>query len=127
MVGNEIPASIVRWHGARRIQKFLRRLYLAVKAEAPDTLVSYVNFPTTEYLDLPFLDFCCFNVYLERPETLAAYLSQLQNIAGDRPLVMAEVGLDSCRNGTIAQAEALDWQIRTVFEGGCAGVFVFAW
>ena len=43
-----------------------------VKAEAPDTLVTYVNFPTTEYLRLPFLDFYCFNVYLERREDLQA-------------------------------------------------------
>ena len=94
VIGNEIPSSIVRWHGARRIEKFLRRLYRAAKSEAPDTLVTYVNFPTTEYLRLPFLDFCCFNVYLERQEQLEAYLAQLQNVAGDRPLVMAEVGLD---------------------------------
>ncbi|HEY2015124.1 MAG TPA: glycosyltransferase, partial [Bryobacteraceae bacterium] len=127
VIGNEIPAPMVRWHGAARVEKFLRRLYLAVKEEAPDTLVTYVNFPTTEYLRLPFLDFCCFNVYLERREQLEAYLAQLQNVAGDRPLVMAEVGLDSRRNGTIGQAEVLDWQIRTVFEAGCAGVFIFAW
>ena len=31
-VGNEIPASIVRWHGRRRVERFLRRLYDAVKA-----------------------------------------------------------------------------------------------
>jgi O-antigen biosynthesis protein len=127
VIGNEIPASIVRWHGARRIEKFLRRLYRAVKSEAPETLVTYVNFPTTEYLQLPFLDFCCFNVYLERREKLQAYLAHLQNIAGDRPLVMAEIGLDSRRNGEIAQAEVLEWQIRTAFEGGCAGLFVFSW
>jgi GT2 family glycosyltransferase len=127
VIGNEIPASIVRWHGARRIERFLHRLYNAAKAEAPDTLVTYVNFPTTEYLQLPFLDFCCFNVYLERREQLEAYLAQLQNVAGDRPLVMAEIGLDSRRNGDINQAEVLDWQIRSVFTGGCSGVFLFAW
>ena len=30
---------------------------------------------------------------------LEAYLARLQNLAGDRPLVMAEIGLDSRRNG----------------------------
>src|SRR5947209_2672642 len=25
-VGNEIPASVVRWHGAREIERFIRRL-----------------------------------------------------------------------------------------------------
>ena len=31
-VGNEIPASIVRWHGRRAVERFLRRLYDAAKA-----------------------------------------------------------------------------------------------
>jgi GT2 family glycosyltransferase len=127
VIGNEIPASIVRWHGARRIERFLQRLYRAVKEETPEILVTYVNFPTTEYLQLPFLDFYCFNVYLERQEQLEAYLAQLQNLAGDKPLVMAEIGLDSRRNGEAGQAKALAWQIQTVFAGGCAGVFLFAW
>ena len=34
----------------------------------PGALVTYVNFPTTEYLQLPFLDLFCFNVYLESRE-----------------------------------------------------------
>jgi GT2 family glycosyltransferase len=86
-----------------------------------------VNFPTTAYLDLPFLYFAAFNVYLEEQEKLAAYLRRLQNIAGDMPLVLAEIGLDSKRNGQIAQAHSLDWQIRTAFREGCAGAFVYAW
>ncbi|HKV11496.1 MAG TPA: glycosyltransferase [Thermoanaerobaculia bacterium] len=126
-IGNEIPSSIVRWYGRSRIESFLHRLYRAAKSEDPGGLVTYVNYPSTEYLDLPFLDFVCFNVYLESRETLAAYVSRLQVLAGDRPLVMAEIGLDSRRNGLEAQAAGLDWQIRTVFAGGCAGAFAFAW
>jgi GT2 family glycosyltransferase len=126
-VGNEIPAPIVRWHGRRRTERFIRRLYDAVKAEDPQALVTYVNYPTTEYLQLPFLDFVCFNVYLECEEKLAAYLARLQNLAGERPLVLAELGLDSRRNGEEAQAGSLAWQLRTVFAAGCAGAFVFAW
>jgi GT2 family glycosyltransferase len=126
-IGNEIPASIVRWHGARRVEAFLKRLYRAAKQEDPGALVTYVNFPTTEYLRLPFVDFYCFNVYLETEERLSSYLSRLQNLAGDRPLVMAEIGLDSRRNGEQAQAEVLAWQIRTCFASGCAGLFLFAW
>jgi GT2 family glycosyltransferase len=126
-VGNEIPAPIVRWHGARRIERFLHRLYLSVKAEDPGALITYVNYPTTEYLQLPFLDFVSFNVYLEAEDRLAAYLARLQNLAGDRPLVLAEIGLDSRRNGEEGQARALDWQVRTAFSAGCAGAFVFAW
>jgi O-antigen biosynthesis protein len=126
-IGNEIPSSIVRWHGRRRTEQFLERLYAIVKEEDPGALVTYVNYPTTEYLQLPFLDFVAFNVYLESRDRLDAYLSRLHTLAGDRPLVMAEVGLDSRRHGTAAQASVLRWQIETVFASGCAGAFVFAW
>ena len=126
-IGNEIPAPIVRWYGPRPIERFLRRLYRACKEEDPDALVTYVNYPTTEYLDLSFVDFLSFNVYLETRERLAAYLARLQNIAGEMPVVMAEVGLDSLRNGAETQAEVLDWQIRTCFAAACSGAFIFAW
>src|SRR6185312_13048723 len=56
-----------------------------------------------------------------------AYLARLQNLAGDRPLVLAEVGLDSRRNGLEGQAETLAWQVRSTFASGCAGAFVYAW
>lgn len=126
-IGNEIPAPIVRWHGHKKTERFLRRLYEIVKSEDPSALVTYVNFPSTEYLNLPFVDFVCFNVYLERRERLEAYLARLQNIAGDKPLVMAEIGLDSLRNGDELQGKTLEWQIQAVFGSGCAGVFVFSW
>ena len=126
-VGNEIPASIVRWHGRRPIERFVRRLYDAARGEDASALVTYVNYPTTEYLDLPFLDLACFNVYLESRERLDAYLARLQNIAGERPLLMAELGLDSRTHGELRQAHMLDWQIRTAFAAGCAGSIVFAW
>jgi GT2 family glycosyltransferase len=126
-VGNEIPAPVVRWYGARPVEKHLRDLYLAAKDRAPDALVTYVNYPSTEYLELPFLDFVSFNVYLESRRTLRSYVSRLQNIAGDRPLLMAEVGLDSARNGEAKQARVLRWQLRTLHRGGCAGTCLFAW
>jgi GT2 family glycosyltransferase len=126
-IGNEIPSPIVRWYGHRKIEKFLERLYWAAKEEDPEGLVTYVNYPSTEYLDLPFLDFVSFNVYLESQDKLQAYVARLQNLADDRPLVMAEIGLDSLRNGEGSQARTLEWQARTVFAGGCAGLFVFAW
>src|SRR3989449_9961402 len=107
-LGNEIPAPIARWLGRRRIQRYLARLYQVIKDEDPGGLVTYVNYPTTEYLELPFLDLVCFNVYLESQEPFDAYVARLQNIAGDRPLVMSELGLDAVRNSEAAQARSLD-------------------
>ncbi|WP_281166856.1 glycosyltransferase [Segetibacter koreensis] len=126
-IGNEIPASIVRWYGKAKIEAFLKELYNAAKEADPQGLVTYVNYPTTEYLNLSFLDFDCFNVYLETPEKLSSYISRLHNLCGERPLVLAEIGLDSLRNGDEKQAEVMNWQIKTVFGKGCAGMFVFAW
>ena len=126
-LANEIPATIARWYGRRRVERFLKRLADVVREEDPEALVTYVNFPSTEYLELPFLDFVAFNVYLESQKQLEAYLARLQTLAGDRPLVMAEVGLDSLRNGEDEQARVLKWQIETTVGAGCAGAFVFGW
>ncbi|HVH71747.1 MAG TPA: glycosyltransferase, partial [Candidatus Dormibacteraeota bacterium] len=82
---------------------------------------------STEYLELPFLDFFCFNVYLESQTDFAAYLARLHNLVGDRPLVMTEIGLDSKRNGEETQGRSLEWQLRSTFAGGSAGAFVFSW
>jgi len=126
-LGNEIPAPMARWLGRRRIERYLERLYRAVKEEDPGGLVTYVNYPTTEYLQLPCLDLVCFNVYLESQDRFEAYLARLQNLAGDRPLLMSELGLDGLRHDEGVQARSLAWQVRSAFAAGCAGVFVFAW
>src|SRR5438105_4957366 len=125
--GNEIPSQIVRWLGRRRVERYIARLYRAAKNEDPGGLVTYVNYPPTEYLQLGFLDFMCFNVYLETRAAFDAYLARLQNISGELPLVMAEIGLDSRTHGEEVQAEVLNWQVRTALASGCAGAFVFAW
>jgi GT2 family glycosyltransferase len=126
-IGNEIPAAIVRWHGKREVERFLERLYWEAKAVDPDGLFTYVNYPSTEYLELPFLDLAAFNVFLEDERIFESYLARLQNLSGDRPLLITEVGMDSARNGESTQAKALRWQIRHAFGTGAAGAFVFAW
>ena len=127
LVGNEIPPEIVRWYGAERIRAFLGTLVDTAKNIDPDTLVSYANFPSTEYLETDFLDFLAFNVYLHREEDFRRYLSHLHNLAGDRPLVLTEIGIDSIHNGAVFQADALAWQLRASFETGVAGTVIFSW
>ena len=126
-LGNEIPPSVVRWHGRLRVERFLRRLYRAAKAASPESLFTYVNYPPTEFLDLPFFDVCAFNVYLHREPELRAYLARLQHIAGHKPLLLAEAGVDSIREGTEGQAALTAMHIRTAFEEGAAGAVAFAW
>ena len=126
-LGNEIPGSIARFIGDRRIERYLKRLYNVVKSEDPGAVVTYVNYPTTEYLRLGFLDLLACNVYLEDADRFAAYLARLHHLAGDRPLLMSEIGLDGLRNGVEEQARSLGSQIQTTFREGCAGAFVFSW
>lgn len=126
-IGNEIPPDIVRWHRPDRVKAFLKDLYDRVKTHSPHTLVSYANFPSTEYLDLDFLDFISFNVYLHRERDFRRYLSRLQNLARDKPLVMTEFGIDSMHEGADTQAEILSWQVRAAYESGVAGTCIFAW
>src|SRR5438128_4370935 len=126
-IGNEIPAAIVRWHGRQRVEKFIERLYRVAKEEDPYALVTYVNYPSTEYLRLPFLDFVAFNVYLESPRAFEDYLARIHSLSDDRPVLLSEIGLDSLRNGEGSQAAMLDWQVRAALRLGCSGVVVFAW
>ncbi len=126
-VGKEIPSEIVRWHGPKRIEAFLRDLYHVAKDVAPDRLVTYTNFPTTEYLDVSFFDVCTFNVYLHRRPEFCGYLSRLHHLAGELPLVLTEFGMCSFRHETEGQADFLDWQIEEIFDHGLSGAVIFGW
>jgi len=126
-LGNEIPASVVRWHGRSRVERFLRDLYDDAKAACPRSLFTYVNFPPTEFLDLSFFDVCAFNVYLHQEASLRAYLARLQHIAGHQPLLLAEAGADSYREGCEGQAAITAMHVRAAFEEGACGAVAFAW
>src|SRR5262249_59658885 len=115
-VGNEIPPGVVRWHGRVRVENFLRQLYEDAKGIAPGALFTYVNFPPTEFLDLSFFDICAFNVYLHREPELRAYLARLQHIAGQKPLLLAEAGADSMREGEEGQAAITAMHVPTPFH-----------
>src|SRR5438552_11479484 len=90
-------------------------------------LSTYVIFPPTEYLDLTFSDVCAFNVYLQREPELRAYLTRLQHIAGHKPLLLAEAGADSIREGEAGQAAITVMHVRAAFEEGACGAVVFGW
>ena len=126
-VGNEIPPSVVRWHGQARVERFLRELATDLKHVAPDALLAYVNFPPTEFLDLSAFDICAFNVYLHREADLRAYLARLQHIAGNKPLLLAEAGADSIREGPDGQARITAMHLRTAFAEGACGAVAFSW
>jgi glycosyltransferase involved in cell wall biosynthesis len=125
-IGNEIRSDIVRWHGPRAVSNFLAELRDLGKQIDPDALFTYSNYPSAEYLDLSFLDFISFNVYLHREEDFRRYLTHLMGQAGELPLVLSETGMDTIREGEEHQAELLSWQCRAAFELGLSGFIVFA-
>jgi len=125
-LGNEIRADIARWHGPRAVSRFLAELNDIGKQADPEGLFTYSNYPTTEYLDLSFLDFICFNVYLHREEDFRRYMTHLMAAADDRPLILSETGMDTIREGEQHQADLLSWQARAAFEVGLSGFIVFA-
>jgi len=127
LIGNEIPPDIIRWHGPEPVRRFLRSLVASVKAEHRDALVSYANYPSTEYLTVDFTDFVCFNVYLHDEPAFRRYIARLHNVAVDQPLVLTEFGVDSDSEGREGQRQILSGQVRTAFESGVAGTCIFAW
>jgi O-antigen biosynthesis protein len=125
-VVNEIPPDIVRWYGAERVEDFIDSLVEAGKQIDPTRLFTFANYPPTEFLRPRLLDFVCFNVYLHDQRAFVNYLSRLQILAGDKPLMLGEFGIDCFREGAQHQAEILSWHIETVFRGGLAGTILFA-
>jgi O-antigen biosynthesis protein len=126
-IGNEIPPLVVRWYGRQRIEGFLASIAEIVREEAPRNLLTYANHPPTEFLNLPFLDVISFNVYLEREPDFRNYLARLQMLAGEKPLLLAEIGMDSARHGDQRQAAFLDWQLRAAWHKGLCGAVVYSW
>jgi O-antigen biosynthesis protein len=125
-VVNEIPADIVRWSGVARVRSLIDLLVAEAKQIDPQCLCTFTSFPPTEFLQSESVDFVCFNVYLHHPKPFAAYLDRLQTLAGAKPLVLGEFGMDSIRNGEAQKCEFLQWQIELACRAGLAGTVVFS-
>ena len=126
-VGNEIPADLVRWMGPVKVREAIEELIDVGRDLAPGLLFAYANYPSTEYLEPENADFTAFNVYLENERAFRDYLARLHHIAGDRPLVISEFGLDSLRNGLEAQATILGWATQAALDLDAAGMTIYAW
>jgi len=126
-VGNEIPGGMARWHGSRKMERFIESLVDVGRQADPHSLYTYANYPPTEYLLPSSVDFYCYNVYLHRQADFQRYLARLQNLAGEKPLVLGEFGLDVARHSEEEQAQTLRWHIETVSRMGLAGTVLFSW
>jgi GT2 family glycosyltransferase len=126
-VGNEVPGDLVRLNGIGAVAGTLSALIERVHDAGTGLLATYTNYPTTEYLPVEGQDLVSFNVFLEEPAAFRRYLRRLQVVAGDRPLLVSELGCPSELSGRHEQAELLASQLRLVDEAGCAGATVFSW
>ena len=128
-IGNEVPADVVRWLGGRTVARGLGDLVKAVHDVDADQLVTYANYPTTEYLTVPELDFCSYNVFLDDRLAFRRYVTRLQHLCEDRPLVLSEVGSPAGTDPPEErrQAEVVGWQLGTALERGVAGTCLFSW
>ena len=126
-IGNEIPTSVVRWHGRRAIEAFLRELVDDAKDAAPDALLTCVNTPQTEYLDTSCFDICAFGLFLEREADLRAYLAHLQHVAGSRPLLLVDTADAKLPDGPDQGAALVSMQLEVAGAEGTCGAIAFNW
>src|SRR2546423_4207134 len=126
-VANEIPPDVVRWSGTRSVADFIDDLIQEAKRIDPDALCTFTSFPPTEFLRPQTIDFVCFNVYLHLRKPFENYLARLQMLAGAKPLMLGEFGIDSVREGETRKCEILAWQIESGFRAGLAGMVIFCY
>src|SRR5262249_4651268 len=115
-----------RWSGPKVVERFLRDLYEAAKAADPRALVSYANYPSTEYLSCEAFDFYTLNLYLHGREAFRNYLARMRNLAGEKPFILGEFGIDAQHEGEARQAEILRFSLEEAYRLGVAGSFIFS-
>src|SRR5207248_2297575 len=65
--------------------------------------------------------------YVDNQRDFERYLLRLQNLTGERPLILGEFGMDTIRHSQDEQAEMLGWHIESVAKCGLAGTILFSW
>ena len=126
-VANEVPADLARWMGESAVREALEEMIDEVRNCSPHLLVAYSSYPSTEYLEPQNADFTALNVYLEHKKDYVSYLKRLHHLAGDRPIIISEFGLDSKGISEEKQAEVLAWSLCETQAAGLAGWTCFAW
>ncbi len=128
-IGNEVPADAIRWVGKGAVASVLEGLADLAHGIDPGMLVTYGGYPTGEYLTLERTDVVMFNVFLERSEDFRRYLNRLHNLAGDRPLLLGELGLHAGASAADEEAQAvlIEEQVKVALERGAAGTCLFSW
>jgi len=126
-VSNEVPAEMVRWIGWREVRRALEELIEAAKEVDGDRLFAYGNYPPTKWITPRNADVVAFNIYLEHREDFARLLPHLHLLAGDRPLLISEFGVNIPDAGETKQREVFEWSFHEAHESGAGGLCWFTW
>ena len=128
LVGNEIPTTMVRWLGVRRVTQFLEHLINVARAVDPAALYSYASYPPTEYLLPQNVDFCTFNVYLHAPARFRELPPAPAKPRRRQAVHHGRVrhGHDPPRRGGTV-AKCCRWHVESVVRCGLAGTVLYAW
>lgn len=126
-VANEFAPDLIRWSGARPLGKFVNELIHEVKSLDSQLLCTFSNYPTTEYFQAAEVDFHSFNVYIHNPGQFHNYLQRLLNLTDGKPLLLAETGVDSIREGREGQKQILTGKLQTARHAGLAGAILFSY
>lgn len=131
LLGNEVGGDVLQTRGDTPIVSGIHEMYAALKAVDPRHPISHANWPPSRHLALGFLDFASFNVYpLWPPEVVAKgfgpYIADvLRPIAGDRPLLISEFGVNTIEAGEDGQARLIRESWNGLIQAGAAGGIVF--
>lgn len=126
-VANEFAPDLIRWEGTRALGRFVNELIYEAKEVDPQLLCTFSNYPPTEYFQASAVDFHSFNVYLHSPSSLKNYLARLSNLTDGKPLLLAETGVDSLREGEEGQAHILRDKLECARHAGLAGAILFSY
>ncbi len=127
LVGNEVEKTLVRWLGPPRVKRAIEELVHLAQKAAPDCLIGYATYPSTEYILPDNADLLAVNVYLENKQPFERYLRRLINRANGRPLLLSEFGADAGTLGEERQAEIYQWMLPTCRDLGVAGTVWFSY
>ncbi|HEV2293639.1 MAG TPA: glycoside hydrolase family 2 TIM barrel-domain containing protein, partial [Tepidisphaeraceae bacterium] len=131
ILGNEVPVYAIEQRGTDAIEQGLAELYGDIKQLDSNHPVTHSNWPPTKDLKLDFLDFVSFNLYpLWPPEVVAQgygnYIKNvLQPIAGSKPLLMTEFGVNRIEAGDEGQARLVKQCWHDLLGAGACGGVVF--
>lgn len=133
LLGNEVPRWVVDQLGADTVSRRLASLARRVRELDADRLIGHANWPVTKELATDEFDLVCFNLYPAWPYEVAVrgfgpFLRQvLLPIAGGKPLLITEFGINSLEAGEERQARIIADCWREIDDSRAAGGIVFGW